>query len=104
MSKQSEENRSRSRRSERKAAVEKQARRKRQFTIGGVAGVAILAALALIIVPQLGSSNDLGGIKVASAHPAIYPVERESTGRSERAGQDRGVWKLSVTILWIIHP
>ncbi len=80
MSKQSEENQSRSRRSERKAAVEKQAKRRRQFTIGGVAGVAILAALALIIVPQLGSSNDLGGIKVASAHPASIPSNGKVLG------------------------
>ncbi|MGA7671762.1 MAG: hypothetical protein WBW04_15150 [Nitrolancea sp.] len=80
MSKQSEENQSRSRRSERRAAAEKQTKRRRQFTIGGVASVAILAALALIIIPQLGGGKDLGGIKIASAHPESIPSNGKVLG------------------------
>ncbi len=80
MSKQPEDNQSRSRRSERKATAQKQAKRRRQFTIGGVAAVAIVAALALIIIPQFGSSNDLGGITVASAHPASIPSNGKVLG------------------------
>jgi len=80
MSNQSEESRSRSRRSERRVAAEKQAKRRRQFTIGGVAGIAIIAALALIILPQLGSSSGPGDIKVASAHPASIPANGKVLG------------------------
>ncbi len=48
--------------------------------IGGVVIVAVVAALALIIVPRLGSSNSLGGIQVAAAHPATIPSNGKILG------------------------
>lgn len=80
MSSQSDQGRRRNRRSARKAAVERQAKRRRQFTLGGVVGVAILIALALIIVPQLGSKTGLGDIQVAEAHPASLPSNGKVLG------------------------
>lgn len=80
MSSQSDQDRRDNRRSTRRAAAERQAKRRRQFTIGGVAGVAVIAALALIIVPQLRGSSGLAPIKVAAAHPASIPSNGKVLG------------------------
>lgn len=80
MSNNADQDRRKTRRSSRRQAAEKQAKRRRQFTIGGVAGVAILAALALIIVPQLGSKSGLPSIQVAPAHAASIPSNGKLLG------------------------
>jgi hypothetical protein len=81
MSSQSDRDRRKSRRSARKVAAEKQAKRRRQFTMAGAVGVALLIALGLIVVPRLGGSGSgPGSIRVASAHPASIPSDGKLLG------------------------
>lgn len=80
MSKQSDQDRRKSRRSSRREAAERQAKRRRQFTLIGVVSVALVAALALIVVPQLGKKSGSWAIKVAAAHPASIPMNGKVLG------------------------
>jgi protein-disulfide isomerase len=57
MSSQSSRDKRKDRRSARQQAAERSAKRKRQVTVFGVAGVAIVLALALILIPRLGGGN-----------------------------------------------
>ena len=72
MSNQSDREARKNRRVVRKEAVQRQAKRRRQFTIIGAISVALIIALALIIIPQLGG-NGFGTIKVADASAASLP-------------------------------
>jgi protein-disulfide isomerase len=72
MSNQSDRESRKNRRVVRKETVQRQAKRRRQITIIGAISVALVVALALIIIPQLGGSG-LGAIQVADASAASLP-------------------------------
>ncbi|HVB65053.1 MAG TPA: DsbA family protein [Nitrolancea sp.] len=64
MSSQSSSAKRKDRRTARQEAAQKAAKRKRQITVFGVAGVAIVLALALILIPRLGG-GDTSAIAIA---------------------------------------
>jgi hypothetical protein len=83
MSSQAESDRRKSRRSSRKQAAVRQAKRRRQFTMAGAVGVALLIALGLIIVPRLGGGGTSStSIEMAPAHPASIPSKDKTLGDS----------------------
>jgi protein-disulfide isomerase len=69
----------RSRRTERKEAAEKAAMRRKQFTIFGAGGLAILIALGLILIPRLGG----GGTSAITIAP-------DPTGSIQAKGETLG--------------
>jgi len=72
MSTQSDREARKNRRVVRKEMEQRKAKRRRQFTVIGAISVALVIALALIIIPQLGGSG-FGTIKVADASAASLP-------------------------------
>ncbi|HEX3722429.1 MAG TPA: thioredoxin domain-containing protein [Nitrolancea sp.] len=72
MSNPSDRESRKNRRIVRKESAQRQAKRRRQFTVIGAISVALIVALALIIIPQLGGSG-FGTIQVANASAAGLP-------------------------------
>ncbi len=81
MSSQSDRDERKNRRSVRKEASQRQAKRRRQFTVAGVAGLAVLIALGLILVPKLGgSSSNNSTIKIADSQSTGIPKNGKVLG------------------------
>ncbi len=82
MSSESDRDRRKTRRSARKVAAERQAKRRRQFTMAGAVGVALLIALGLIVIPRLGSSGNgnASAITIADPQPSSIPTDGKTMG------------------------
>lgn len=73
----------RQRRSARKVAAERQAKRRRQLTLlGGALAVALLAALAIIVLPNLSDSAS-GDVEIAEPVSAEIPTEGRVMGNPD---------------------
>ncbi|HEX7102105.1 MAG TPA: thioredoxin domain-containing protein [Nitrolancea sp.] len=72
MSSQSDREARKNRRVARRETMERQSKRRRQLTVIGAISVAVIIALALIIIPQLGKKGP-GDIKPADASAAGLP-------------------------------
>ncbi len=79
MSNEENRDRRRNRRSERKHAEEKASRRRKQFTIFGAGGLAILIALGLILIPRLGG-GDTSAVSIAPDPTGSIQANGETLG------------------------